>query len=67
LCTRVWRGVLLPVAGSIGIALFESSSGERLAELVRRADASMYEAKRAGGGQYRVDGALPAGSRASTS
>jgi diguanylate cyclase (GGDEF)-like protein len=67
LCTRVWRGVLLPVAGSIGIALFESSSGERLAELVRRADASMYEAKRAGGGQYRVDGALPAGSHAATS
>jgi diguanylate cyclase (GGDEF)-like protein len=67
MCTRMWRGTLLPIAGSIGIALFESSSGERLAELVRRADASMYEAKRAGGGQYRVDGALPAGSRASTS
>jgi diguanylate cyclase (GGDEF)-like protein/PAS domain S-box-containing protein len=52
-----WRqdGVDLPVAGTIGIALFESTSPETLSNLVRRADQAMLEAKREGGDRYRVD------------
>jgi diguanylate cyclase (GGDEF)-like protein len=46
----------LPIAGSIGMALFDADSPEPLTELVRRADLSMYEAKRAGGTQYRIGG-----------
>jgi diguanylate cyclase (GGDEF)-like protein len=59
-CGRTWNGSPLPVAGSIGVALFDAGSGERLADLVRRADAAMFEAKRAGGGRCVVDPARPA-------
>jgi diguanylate cyclase (GGDEF)-like protein/PAS domain S-box-containing protein len=50
------EGFDLPIAGSIGMALFEADSGSSLTELLRRADLSMYEAKARGGGQYSVDG-----------
>lgn len=40
---------------SIGIA--DAAAGEQLASVVRRADAAMYEAKRAGGMRYIVAGA----------
>jgi diguanylate cyclase (GGDEF)-like protein/PAS domain S-box-containing protein len=54
-CSRTWEGSDLPITGSIGVALFESSSLERLADLVRRADTAMFTAKRAGGGRSCID------------
>lgn len=41
--------VSVTVSGSIGIAI--AGAGEQLDELIRRADAAMYAAKRSGGGQ----------------
>ena len=57
-----WKtdGTELRISGTIGIALFDSSSREALADLVRRADHAMFEGKRAGGGRYHVEGRLTA-------
>ena len=37
-----------PLAASVGIAVFDPGTGETLKGLIARADASMYQAKRAG-------------------
>lgn len=46
------EGTVVPVRASIGIAPFEPARPER--DLLARADAAMYAAKRAGKGQLRV-------------
>ena len=43
-----------PLGVSIGIAVYDPSSGEGLESLVARADAAMYEVKRAGKSGYYV-------------
>jgi len=43
-----------PLGFSLGIAVHAPASGEDLAELIARADAAMYEAKRAGKGAARL-------------
>ena len=45
-----------PLGVSIGIAVYDPSSGEDLESLVARADAAMYDVKRAGKGGYHVAG-----------
>lgn len=50
-----------PLGFSIGIAVYEPGSGEQVADLVARADATMYEVKRAGKGTVRL--AAPAVAR----
>lgn len=45
-------GTVVPVRASIGIAPFEPARSDR--DLLARADAAMYAAKRAGKGQWRV-------------
>jgi diguanylate cyclase (GGDEF)-like protein/PAS domain S-box-containing protein len=46
------EGTVVPVRASIGIAPFEQARSDR--ELLARADAAMYAAKRSGKGQWRV-------------
>ena len=58
-CGRRWSEAELPISASMGVASFEGGSAERLADLVRRADALMYEAKRAGGGRCYLDRPVP--------
>lgn len=53
-CSLSEDGVDLPIAASIGIAFFNSSSPWPLADVVRHADQAMYDAKRAGGDRYRI-------------
>jgi len=53
----VARGRGLALRASIGVASAHYAP-EQLAELLRRADAAMYEAKKGGKSQYRI--ALPA-------
>jgi diguanylate cyclase (GGDEF)-like protein/PAS domain S-box-containing protein len=48
-----------PLGVSLGLALYEPDTNESVEELVGRADAAMYEAKRAGKSQFRI--ADPAG------
>ncbi len=43
-----------PLSASVGIAVFEPSSGETLKQLIVRADAAMYVAKRAGKGRLAI-------------
>lgn len=43
-----------PLGFSLGIAVHEPASGEGLADLIARADAAMYAAKRAGKGSVRL-------------
>ncbi|MBL6931868.1 MAG: sensor domain-containing diguanylate cyclase [Rhodospirillales bacterium] len=43
-----------PLGVSIGVAQYDPDSGENLESLVARADAAMYEVKRAGKGGYHV-------------
>jgi diguanylate cyclase (GGDEF)-like protein len=49
------EGEDLRLAASIGISLYPADAGDAEA-LLRNADAAMYRAKRAGGGQYRYYG-----------
>ena len=58
-CGRRWEEADLPISASIGVASFDGGSPERLADLVRRADALMYSAKRAGGGRAYIDRPVP--------
>lgn len=51
-------GCSFKVCASIGVALWPGDGGDGAA-LIDRADAAMYEAKRAGGGTYRFAGAIP--------
>jgi diguanylate cyclase (GGDEF)-like protein len=46
------------VGVSIGIA-FSAGNGERGSELLRRADVALYDAKGAGGHQFRIAGQVP--------
>jgi len=50
-----------PLGVSIGVALYDPETNESIDDLLTRADAAMYEAKRKGKGAFRI--ALPAGSR----
>ena len=58
-----------PVAFTLSVGIAESAGCRDLPSLLARADLAMYEAKRAGGGCFRVfqgtemapDAALPAG------
>ena len=58
-----------PVAFTLSVGIAESADCRDLPSLLARADLAMYEAKRAGGGCYRVfqgtemapDAVLPAG------
>jgi len=43
-----------PLGVSVGLALFDPHSGETIEELISRADAAMYKAKRAGRGNFRT-------------
>ena len=43
-----------PLGLSIGVAIYEPESGERLDGLLARADAAMYAVKKAGKGSYKV-------------
>ncbi len=43
-----------PLGVSVGLALFDPDSEEDIESLISRADAAMYEAKRAGRGKFRV-------------
>jgi len=43
-----------PLGVSLGLALFDPRSGETVEGLISRADAAMYEAKRAGRGQFSI-------------
>lgn len=51
-------GVPIEIGASIGIALYEPGLNT-LGDLLRRADAAMYEGKKAGGGSYRFFGGKP--------
>ena len=52
-------GVPIEISASVGIALFEPGLIV-LGDLLRRADAAMYEAKKSGGGQHRFFTGKPA-------
>lgn len=43
-----------PLGVSVGLALFDPHSGESIEDLISRADAAMYKAKRAGRGNFRT-------------
>jgi diguanylate cyclase (GGDEF)-like protein len=59
---RVLGGDGHPVAFTVSVGIAESTSGNDLPALLARADLAMYEAKRAGGGSWRIvdDPGLPA-------
>jgi len=59
---RVFGGDGKPVAFTVSVGIAESTSCHDLPTLFARADSAMYEAKRAGGGSWRIfdDPELPA-------
>jgi diguanylate cyclase (GGDEF)-like protein/PAS domain S-box-containing protein len=48
------EGLARPLGTSIGIAVYDSGSGEELTQFFARADAAMYQAKQGGKGRYAV-------------
>lgn len=52
-----WKGPVLEAAASIGVAIHAPPESPQ--DLIRRADRAMYEAKRAGGNNVRVDPIRP--------
>jgi diguanylate cyclase (GGDEF)-like protein/PAS domain S-box-containing protein len=61
-----YRDVTLEVTASIGVALLGPGSASNAHEVLARADAAMYEAKRAGGNRWSVSGGDTPGIRDSS-